>query len=750
MGSMHRSTLLTTGTPRRSAAAGAALVALVATACTGVGVSGAVGTAPVAVPHTAPASTWTTYDQNGLRTGVDASGASFSPATPAWTSPVLDGTLYGQPLVATGRVYAATENDTVYALAADSGAVLWSTHVGTPFDPGTVAGLCGNIHPTVGITSTPVIDTARNELFVVAAEQAGAEAAHHLIGLDLYNGTVILNEVVDPPSVTSPAHELQRASLALTDGRVIIGFGGNAGDCDPYHGLVVSAPEDGSAPSTFVVANRPGDSQGAVWMGGSAPSVDAQGDVWVATGNSADTTSATNDGSDSVLRLSPSAQLLDSFTPSTWHTDNATDADLGSTTPALLPNGLVFVVGKARTAFVLDQSHLGGVGGQVASTPGFCGSDPDGGSADLAGTLFVPCGDGLRAVRPTASTGGPTALWKTSSGAHSPPIVAGGLVWSLGGGVLHALDPATGADVQHVTVGSNATSFPSPAAADGLVIAPSANQLHAFRGPAGLPGPPSPRPPTPGYLEVAADGGVFAFGSAGFFGSTGGLHLVRPVVGMASTPDHGGYWLVASDGGVFAFGDARFFGSTGGLQLVRPVVGMAATPDGNGYWLVASDGGVFAFGDAAFAGSTGGLALRAPVVGMAAGPDDGGYRLVASDGGIFAFGDAPFEGSTGGLALVRPIVGMATPTGSVTGYWLVASDGGVFAFGGAPFAGSMGGRPLARPIVGLASSHDGRGYWLAASDGGIFAFGDAPFEGSTGGIALRAPVVGVAAGPFPG
>ena len=74
---------------------------------------------------------------------------------------------------------------------------------------------------------------------------------------------------------------------------------------------------------------------------------------------------------------------------------------------------------------------------------------------------------------------------------------------------------------------------------------------------------------------------------------------------MAATADGGGYWLVASDGGVFAFGDARFYGSTGSIRLNRPVVGMAATPDGGGYWLVASDGGVFAFGDARFYGSTG-------------------------------------------------------------------------------------------------------------------------------------------------
>ena len=63
---------------------------------------------------------------------------------------------------------------------------------------------------------------------------------------------------------------------------------------------------------------------------------------------------------------------------------------------------------------------------------------------------------------------------------------------------------------------------------------------------------------------AGSDGGVFAFGNAGYYGSAGGAHLNKPIVGMAATPDGGGYWLVASDGGVFAFGDATFYGSTGG------------------------------------------------------------------------------------------------------------------------------------------------------------------------------------------
>ncbi|MGH9179500.1 MAG: hypothetical protein ACRD0N_13225 [Acidimicrobiales bacterium] len=249
----------------------------------------------------------------------------------------------------------------------------------------------------------------------------------------------------------------------------------------------------------------------------------------------------------------------------------------------------------------------------------------------------------------------------------------------------------------------------------------------------------------PGYRLVAQDGGIFAFGGAGFFGSTGAIRLAQPVVGMANTPSNVGYWLVAGDGGIFAFGDAQFYGSTGAMRLAQPVVGMAPTPSGKGYWLVARDGGIFAFGDAQFYGSTGGMRLAQPIVGMARTPSGRGYWLVAADGGVFAFGDAVFRGSTGGTRLAQPVVGMAsTPSGN--GYWLVARDGGIFAFGDATFLGSTGGIRLASPVVGMDATGSGQGYHLTAADGGVFAFGDAVFGGSTGGTRLAQPVVGIAAG----
>jgi len=245
------------------------------------------------------------------------------------------------------------------------------------------------------------------------------------------------------------------------------------------------------------------------------------------------------------------------------------------------------------------------------------------------------------------------------------------------------------------------------------------------------------------YWEVASDGGVFAEGRAGFYGSAGALSLNKPIVDMAATPDGLGYWMVASDGGIFNYGDARFFGSAGALALNKPIVGMAATPSANGYWLVASDGGIFSYGDAQFYGSTGALALNKPIVGMVPTPDGRGYWLVATDGGIFSYGDAQFYGSTGALVLNKPIVSMAT-TSDGAGYWLVASDGGIFSFGDAQFYGSTGALVLNKPIVGMARTASGNGYWLVASDGGIFNFGDAGFSGSAGGLDLKQPIVGMA------
>jgi hypothetical protein len=179
------------------------------------------------------------------------------------------------------------------------------------------------------------------------------------------------------------------------------------------------------------------------------------------------------------------------------------------------------------------------------------------------------------------------------------------------------------------------------------------------------------------------------------------VNSVAPLVGLVPTPSNKGYWQVAADGGVFAFGDAPFYGSMGGQPLSKPVVGMAASPTGRGYWLAAADGGVFAFGDAPFKGSMGGRPLNNPVAGMAATPSGQGYWLAAADGGVFAFGDAPFKGSMAGQALAGAVNAIAR-TSDGGGYWLSAVDGGVFAYGNATFCGRATYTPPKPPALTAA------------------------------------------------
>src|SRR5581483_10419844 len=285
---------------------------------------------------------------------------------------------------------------------------------------------------------------------------------------------------------------------------------------------------------------------------------------------------------------------------------------------------------------------------------------------------------------------------------------------------------------------------------DGYVFAydiptPTSTPYPQFRKNAARTGadPSNPTPCSGGYWLVGSDGGIFSFGNAAFYGSTGSLHLNKPIVGMTTTPSRHGYRFVASDGGIFSYGDAPFYGSTGSMHLNQPIVGMAATPTGNGYWLVASDGGIFSYGDAHFYGSTGGMHLNKPIVGMTPTKDGHGYWLVASDGGIFAYGNAAFYGSTGNIHLNQPIVAMAaTPDG--LGYWFVAQDGGIFNYGNARFFGSTGGVALTTPIVSMTPTKTGQGYWFSSAGGSVYSFGDAGFCGSVGGTRLNAPSVGMA------
>jgi len=456
-----------------------------------VTVAGA-GSAPIAAPSPSAADpgAWTVYHHDALGRGVAGPVSAVDTTSRRWTSEILDGQLYGEPLVSGGRVYVATENDTVYALSAPTGAVAWENHLGSPVPASSLP--CGDIGPTVGITGTPVIDASRGEIFVVADEWLDGRPAHVLVGLSVITGHVEVSQDVDPQGA-NPAALLQRTGLSLDAGRVVFGFGGNYGDCSAYRGRVVAVGETGGPPLDFAVGTRAGGGKGAIWMGGGAPVIDSGGNVWVSAGNGSVTSpDHPYDGSDSVLELSPSLRLLQFFAPTSWASDNRQDLDL-SMAPVLLSDGQVIVAGKSHAAYLLDGSHLGGIGGQLATLAPLCGEDVDGGGATVGATAYLPCLSGVVAVEAEGPSVALRLKWSSGSGG-GPPVVAAGLIWTIGRtGELYGLDPGTGAVRQEASIGPPANHFPTPGVGDGLLVAPGPSRVAAFTAlPAGATTTPGP------------------------------------------------------------------------------------------------------------------------------------------------------------------------------------------------------------------------------------------------------------------
>ncbi|MBV9691126.1 MAG: PQQ-binding-like beta-propeller repeat protein [Ktedonobacteraceae bacterium] len=383
-----------------------------------------------ATPQVSASADWTTYHYNNARDGYVAATPDPGRLTGLW-SKQLDGPVYAEPLLVGGHVLVATENDALYSLDAHNGQVQWRTSLGTPVPLSELP--CGNIDP-LGITGTPVYDAQTGLVFAVA-EVTGP--GHILFGVDARTGQIRVRRSVDPAGMNPQVHQ-QRAALALFGGRVYVAYGGLDGDCGNYHGWVVASRTDGRG--SLLSYQVPTAREGGIWAA-SGPAVDSAGHVYVAVGNG-EAVQGNWDHSDSVLRLSTMLQLADGFASQNWQSENATDSDLGSMGPLLLPGGMIFADGKAGQGYLLRANTLGGVGGQ-AQAISLCSAF--GGAAALGLSVFVPCIDGLRQVqvRPGTSL---TPGWHAPSQVTGSPVVGGHTVYSLDppNGMLYAFDAATG------------------------------------------------------------------------------------------------------------------------------------------------------------------------------------------------------------------------------------------------------------------------------------------------------------------
>lgn len=313
-------------------------------------------------------------------TGVQANEYALTPASVSsgnfgqlW-SVGLDGPIWGQPLYMNGIsvggklrnvVYVTTSNDSVYALDGDTGSVLWKrSFLSTGVT--AVAGTSLKISTQIGILSTPVIDPVKQALFVVAetSENNATYFPHRLHALSLTTGQEL---TADPELISDsdlqPVMKFQRPALLLANGMVYVAFG-SIEDRAPYHGLLFAFDEN-TLEQKAVWNTTPTGSEGAIWMSGSSPMADSSGNIYVSTGNGS---AGSNNFGESIIKLSPTLQELDYFTPYDFSSLNAADLDLGSSSMILVPNQNgpypheIIACGKPTPIYVINRDAFGGRG----------------------------------------------------------------------------------------------------------------------------------------------------------------------------------------------------------------------------------------------------------------------------------------------------------------------------------------------------------------------------------------------------
>jgi len=409
-----------------------------------------------AAPQAAAAGpAWATYGGATSRAGV-APGAPAAPRLRRRFARSVDGQVYAQPLIAGGRIYVATEDNSVYAFST-GGKLVWKRHLGAPVPGGDLP--CGNIDPS-GITSTPVVEG--NRLYSVAFLASGHR--HELFGLRLSSGRVAVRANVDSPN---PLVEQQRGALLAAHGRIYVPYGGLFGDCGPFRGYVVSTTDSGGGR----IAYHTPSTEAGIW----APAgISAQsGTLLVATGNGG--AGALGD-QNSVVRLTAGLRRVAFWAPADWAGLSAGDVDEGSLAPLPVSGGRVFQIGKDGVGYLL-RSGLDGVGGQQFSAP-VCSGGAFGADAYRAPLAIVPCGGSLYGLRVEGSRFG--VAWHSSAGGVAP-VIAGNSVFALTrDGTLEQLRFTNGRTISSTRVGSGSTSFPAPAAAGHTLVAPSGRAIVVF------------------------------------------------------------------------------------------------------------------------------------------------------------------------------------------------------------------------------------------------------------------------------
>ncbi len=343
----------------------------------------------------------TMHHYDNSRSGVQPNETVLTPANLNQStfgklfSAAVDGSVYAQPLIATnitmsdGKPHSlllvATENDSMFAFDADSGgSAFWKSSLlqsGETAVPNANVGVT-DISPLIGITGTPVMDSTKGIIYVVAKSVDGSGNYYQrLHALNVQNGQEMPNspvtiaasvpgggaatDAVNGQIAFNPKMQLQRTALGLSNGVVWIAWASH-GDIQPYHGWLMGYDAT-KLTQTYVFNDTPYGYQGGIWLGAGGPAFDSAGNVFLASGNGH--YQPPSDYGSSALKLTPgsSGQLTvaDYFTPCNWGLLEVDDVDLGVSATVLLPDQsgpvphLMVTSDKGSLIYLINRDNMG-------------------------------------------------------------------------------------------------------------------------------------------------------------------------------------------------------------------------------------------------------------------------------------------------------------------------------------------------------------------------------------------------------
>lgn len=324
-----------------------------------------------------------TVSQNDLRTGWDPNEPALTPSALSGGgfgqlfSTAVNGQVYAQPLVVGSTLIVATENDWVYGLNSTTGAVKWSTSLGTPW---ATSSICTDLEPDVGVTSTPVYDPATGAVYLVAATVANSAVQYHMFGISPQTGAITESVAIggspsNDSSITfNAAQQWQRPGLLMMNGWIYAAF---ASHCDgtPYDGYVAGVNVSTRATTLWSDETGVTDDEAGIWQGGGGLMSDRAGRMFFVSGNGVSPvpgpgTSPPGQLAESVVRLAVqsngSLAAQDFFSPKNATQLDPQDLDFGSGGPVALPFGtstypdMMVAIGKYGRFYLLDRDNLGG------------------------------------------------------------------------------------------------------------------------------------------------------------------------------------------------------------------------------------------------------------------------------------------------------------------------------------------------------------------------------------------------------